>query len=281
MVIKTRKLSVDKLLEVFQFAEHSSLSEAIIMSAISLSKYSRYLPIKDYRDNAFSALWKKQFHHGAHWTAQYRSELNQGEGRLAFRVFESPNGKGFNYRFKKEDEISKPDKAIINRLERIVTDIESGVSTISEDEETFQGAVQISGNINIPSGKIERSEKRAGSRSNQYPRKPRHAKKAIVNAKYLCEINNAHITFINPATQKNYTEAHHLIPMQYQSEYIYSIDVPENIISLCPNCHRKIHKALSELKKDMLQAILTKQKEKDLQKREINITLPKLFEYYK
>ena len=29
-------------------------------------------------------------------------------------------------------------------------------------------------------------------------------------------------------------EAHHLIPMEFQDDFEHSIDVPENIISLCP-----------------------------------------------
>jgi 5-methylcytosine-specific restriction protein A len=36
-------------------------------------------------------------------------------------------------------------------------------------------------------------------------------------------------------------EGHHLVPMEYQHLFTNSLDVTTNIISLCPNCHRKIH----------------------------------------
>lgn len=39
----------------------------------------------------------------------------------------------------------------------------------------------------------------------------------------------------------NYTEAHHLIPLEFQDEFKHSLDVPENIVSLCSSCHREIH----------------------------------------
>lgn len=39
-----------------------------------------------------------------------------------------------------------------------------------------------------------------------------HALNAIVEANYLCEADNNHLSFIRKTNGKNYTEAHHLIP---------------------------------------------------------------------
>ena len=40
-------------------------------------------------------------------------------------------------------------------------------------------------------------------------------------------------------------EAHHLIPvnkvMKYWEKYNINIDCVENVVSLCPNCHRAVH----------------------------------------
>lgn len=47
-------------------------------------------------------------------------------------------------------------------------------------------------------------------------------------------------------------EAHHLIPMSKQDDFEHDIDVPENILCLCPNCHRKIHHAEDISKKEIL-----------------------------
>ena len=47
-------------------------------------------------------------------------------------------------------------------------------------------------------------------------------------------------------------EAHHLIPMSKQGMFEYDIDVPENILSVCPTCHRKVHLAKDNDKKKIL-----------------------------
>ncbi len=64
---------------------------------------------------------------------------------------------------------------------------------------------------------------------------------AIINAKYNCEEDENHPSFIRKSNNKNYTEAHHLIPLQYQNRFKYSLDIPANIISLCSNCHNQLH----------------------------------------
>lgn len=73
---------------------------------------------------------------------------------------------------------------------------------------------------------------------------PRDAQKkanALMKAKFKCECDENHETFICRTTNKPYVEAHHLIPMEYYDEFEYSIDVEANIVALCSNCHREIH----------------------------------------
>ncbi len=69
--------------------------------------------------------------------------------------------------------------------------------------------------------------------------------KLITQAKrrddFICQINHEHITFISNET--NYVEGHHIIPMFQQKNYEFNLDDVDNIISLCPNCHREIHSA--------------------------------------
>lgn len=71
-------------------------------------------------------------------------------------------------------------------------------------------------------------------------------------SEWQCEIDRSHITFISAVTNKNFVESHHLIPMSTQSYFEYSIDFADNIISLCPNCHRKIHYGLPSEKRIMI-----------------------------
>ena len=111
---------------VFEFPEEVKLSEAIILSAIDINRMSNQgsddnlkLEIKDYRENRFSKLWKEKKYNGnpGNWTPQYRTELNQGEGRLAYRVFERiANGV---YRLKNKDEMTASDRNIVESLEKL------------------------------------------------------------------------------------------------------------------------------------------------------------------
>ena len=64
---------------------------------------------------------------------------------------------------------------------------------------------------------------------------------ALAHANYLCEINSDHPTFIRKNSGKNYTEPHHLVPMAFSEQFNVSLDVEENIVSLCSNCHNQIH----------------------------------------
>jgi hypothetical protein len=77
------------------------------------------------------------------------------------------------------------------------------------------------------------------------PKKGANAKK---RAKYLCEVNKEHITF-KGANGENYSEAHHLIPMNMQNKFFYSLDVEANIISLCPTCHNLLHHSINKVEK--------------------------------
>ena len=63
-------------------------------------------------------------------------------------------------------------------------------------------------------------------------------------ANFHCELNNNHESFIAEKTKKPYMEVHHIIPVKWQAQFEYSLDVYANLISLCPVCHRQIHHGL-------------------------------------
>lgn len=73
------------------------------------------------------------------------------------------------------------------------------------------------------------------------PRSRRVAKNALAHADYRCEIDGDHFTFTRKNSDKPYTEPHHLIPLSMQDVFEYSLDVEENVVSLCSNCHNWIH----------------------------------------
>ncbi|MFC1860149.1 MrcB family domain-containing protein [Chloroflexota bacterium] len=76
---------------------------------------------------------------------------------------------------------------------------------------------------------------------NKWRTDPGIGKASIINCGYQCEIDPNHVTFTSKVTGQNFVEVHHLIPMANQADFSYSLDVPANIIPLCPNCHRQLH----------------------------------------
>lgn len=98
--------------------------------------------------------------------------------------------------------------------------------------------------------------------SKKYKRNPLLGKIAIQNAYYCCERDAQHETFISAKTHKNFMEAHHLVPVMYQKEiwdkYDINVDCVENIISLCPTCHRAFHNGTKEVKTRMIENLYEK-----------------------
>lgn len=84
----------------------------------------------------------------------------------------------------------------------------------------------------------ERGKKYYGSK---IARDPAVAANALCNADYKCELCPEHETFIRKSNGKPNTEPHHLIPMKFQKDFNVSLDVENNIVSLCSNCHNMLH----------------------------------------
>ncbi|MGL5577264.1 MrcB family domain-containing protein [Cetobacterium sp.] len=112
-----------------------------------------------------------------------------------------------------------------------------------------------------------------------WPRDAKVSKLAIDKANYLCENDSNHISFTSDITKKLYMEAHHLIPINFQEEFDNSLDVSGNIVSLCPNCHRKIHHGVFEDKKAIIQKLYNERKEV-LQEFGLHISLENLLRKY-
>lgn len=91
-----------------------------------------------------------------------------------------------------------------------------------------------------------------------------------------CYFNNEHITF---ATNKldNFVEGHHIIPMGLQRSFDQNLDIVDNVIPLCPNCHRLIHLAKDDIKKQYLDMIIEKRDKLQLFN---GITKEDLYEFY-
>lgn len=111
-----------------------------------------------------------------------------------------------------------------------------------------------------------------------YPRNKNISLAALKRAAYKCEIDECHETF-KRRNGIDYTEPHHLVPMSKQEEFKgYSLDVIENIVSLCSTCHNRIHYGHDA---DVLIEKLYNARKERLQNAGINIELDKLKKMYK
>ncbi len=93
----------------------------------------------------------------------------------------------------------------------------------------------------------------------KYKRNPLLGRIAIQQANYECENNREHITFKSAKTEKNFMEAHHLVPIKLQQkiwkQYNINVDCVENIVSLCPTCHKAFHNGTNEVKTKLIENI--------------------------
>ena len=101
---------------------------------------------------------------------------------------------------------------------------------------------------------------------------------ALAKADYKCEVDSKHKTFTSIAN-KPYTEAFHLVPLNKWYCYNTSLDVPENIVSLCPNCYKKILFGNDDEKYNVLMDLWEK-REEVLEKSGIKLSCEEFFKYY-
>lgn len=67
--------------------------------------------------------------------------------------------------------------------------------------------------------------------------------------------------------------------MSAQDNFEYTIDFANNIVTLCPNCHRRIHYGLPKDKFEMIKILYEKRKD-IYPKYGIEITLKELLSFY-
>jgi len=132
-----------------------------------------------------------------------------------------------------------------------ILDIQGKVS-----EEEFQQAIQGGKKKVLPKGPVKKNKKINASSSPAWIRDPEISAAALEYAEHQCENDLTHKTFISEKSNKQFVEAHHLLHMEYQDEFEFSIDVTENIVSLCPNCHRAFHNAESKTRQQLIKKFL-------------------------
>ncbi|WP_404467241.1 HNH endonuclease [Planococcus rifietoensis] len=184
---------------------------------------------------------------------------------------------------KKDLQDKETPKSLINEKQKFVGE-DSKFAEENQSEIEFQKKIQelptpVSGTKVIH--KPKKKSNRHTSTISEIPlRDALTSKRALAAASYLCEIDQGHEYFKSKASQENYVEAHHLIPIQAVDKFDVSIDVEANIVSLCPNCHRKLHHAEFSVIKPLVMK-LHEERRSALKKCHISILLEELLAFYK
>ena len=113
----------------------------------------------------------------------------------------------------------------------------------------------------------------------------RISKSALVREKYTYQVNSNHTPF--QATRNvPYMEGHHLIPCtvanaeHFMNQDGKNIDCLENIVCLCPTCHRAVHFGDSLTREALVKTIYAQQASQLIQAG-ITITEENLLTLYK
>lgn len=85
-------------------------------------------------------------------------------------------------------------------------------------------------------------------------RNSRLIKQVLNKYNNTCFFDKNHITF-KTKTADNYVECHHIIPLSLSESFDKNLDCEDNLIPLCPNCHRAIHLSIIEHKDIMIDKI--------------------------
>lgn len=109
-------------------------------------------------------------------------------------------------------------------------------------------------------------------------RDKQRAANALIYAEYKCEYNKEDRTFLRK-NGKPYTEPHHLIPVSKYADFDFSVDVEENIVSLCSHCHNLLHYGCMEDKEAVLMKLYNDRIEK-LKEAGLELTFEQLKTYY-
>lgn len=149
-------------------------------------------------------------------------------------------------------------------------------------EKNIKKGITLDSNDDLPK-KPKKSKKTTKKKKEKYyiNRDSAITAKALKRANYKCEYNQDHFSYMT-TQEKMFTEGHHLIPMQYYQDFSIrdvSIDHIANVVSLCPNCHSRIHHGNDADRRKMIKKLFADRKSR-LEDAEIDVTLEDFYLYY-
>ena len=113
-----------------------------------------------------------------------------------------------------------------------------------------------------------------------YIRNQQVSRDALRKAKNKCEFENSHGSFLRKtAPGVKYMEPHHLIPLSAYDDFDFSLDVIENVCSLCSTCHNCVHYGTIEARDEILNKLYSERREL-LTAMGLEVSYEKLKSYY-
>jgi len=156
---------------------------------------------------------------------------------------------------------------------------------INQDDSLYQEQIEDSIPVSCTGLSSTREPEYLDSKTGRVAKKnPSISSKAVVASGYKCAYDPAHHTFLK-ANGVQYMEGHHLIPCnpanseKYWKRFGRNIDCFENIVSLCPICHRRIHYGSEAERTDIIEKLYEVQAEK-LKAAGLSISLKELRKLY-
>ena len=152
----------------------------------------------------------------------------------------------------KQNEI---DDLLISKAPSKLQESRKSISLDSDDLVYVNSVNESIGDFDISTLPSEKPTKVRVNGSDKWPRDKRVGKAAIKVANYKCELDASHTTFTSGSNLVQYMEPHHLIPISNQDKFAQRLDIVENIVSLCPNCHCQIHYAEKSDRENIIDAL--------------------------
>lgn len=175
----------------------------------------------------------------------------------------------------KYEQLDKPLRAWLNEY----------LLRINQDDSLYQEQLEDSIPVSDDGTSSTREPRFIDSITGRVAKKnPSISSKAVAASGFKCSYDPAHHTFLKE-NGIPYMEGHHLIPCtpgnseKYWKRFSRNIDCFENIVSLCPICHRRIHYGSEAERAEIIDKLYEVQAEK-LETVGLKISLKELRELY-
>ena len=119
--------------------------------------------------------------------------------------------------------------------------------------------------------------RKINSSTSRYVRSAFEKQKALNLSNGKCQMPGCcHELFVNKNGEP-YLEVHHIIPMNAQGNFESNIDIADNMVCLCPSCHREVHHGKNAKEKVLS---LYKTRREILSEKGISVDEDELLEFY-